>query len=525
MIPNQRYAIVAVWAAACLVACDAKQQQAASPGEEKAQATASGEEQAPRKTEPPKPYAMPDTPLVEALGLLAGAIDVSDFEDAEPPEKPLTWSAPPKGCALVYESLAQGEVSTEASSRAGVQSTTSHIDYYSEFWLEAGEGADLSVDTRAILVSKKGEGGEVVPAAVLPAGYAARTKLSIVNGALAEVDGPTSTWSSSGLYSGPVYFFPALPDHIASGHEKAREWTFVWHARGSGQRTEASRGMTRLPAGYDFMTPQPHSKPATTRIERWLASKSSGQRVALVSMKMNLDETPSPAFDAAKRRVLASTQGAVSGLFLIDTNGTLLAAHVDSSRDARLKGLDDPDANTRRVAKFGASARLVMRSGAGCEVKAPVAKSLQRERSQEERALLVWSKLRNTIVLEHLKKAQPLEPLFTAPVWEAHKDKIEPSLRAMVELHDANALGFLTMFRHVVDISSGDDLIEVKLTGESRMAGVDGKPTRVALTTRVSLRVVENQPRIERIRINKADDEAGEPIFEISPERILAPGK
>lgn len=503
---------LALSAAALLLACDEKKKEAASTTSSSNTSIDIPEEQPPTDL---APYTTPTTPLADALAPLADAIDISSFEDAKPPEMPLEWAAPPEGCVLGYESLARGEVRVE-----GGDESVKKIDYYSEFGFRRAEGgAGIEVAPGKILITSRAEddsGKSNQPSAVLPSGYAAMTMLLPKSGELAEVRGPTSTWSASGLYSGPVYFFPALPDHTTLGHEKERAWTFTWHARGSGQKVEAERGMTRIPKTLNFMTPRPISKSATSKIERWL--DVSGQRVALVSTRMGLTEKPEPAFMPDGKRVLAQAQGEVVGHYLVTTDGHLLAARVISNRDARMRGLDDPDQNSRRMAKFDASARLV--SGCKGADETVVAKSLGRQESMEDQALMVWSKLRNTVVLERI--SEPLEPLFTPEVWGAHGDRIASSLARLIERHDVNAIGHLMMFRHITSITRDGDNITLVLPGETRHTKEDGERVITTFQVKVSFRVIEDQPRIEEILIT---DPAGEPdrntVLEISSKRIF----
>jgi hypothetical protein len=502
---NTRSATLALSAAALLFACDGKKEGAAS--------TTSPATTAHTKPAPLTPYTTPSTPLSEALAPFADAVELSSIEDAAPPDAPLVWSAPPEGCVLGYESLARGEVRVE-----GGDDSVKHIDYYSEFGLKRGEGVDIEVAPGKFLIANNAEDADKKqgsPTAVLPAGYAAPTMLSVSGGELAEVRGPTSTWSASGLYSGPVYFFPALPDHTALGHGEERAWTFTWHARGSGQKVEAERGMTRIPRALSFMDPRPISKSATSKIERWL--DLSGQRVALVSTRMDLAEAPEPAFMPDGKRVLAQAQGEVIGHYLISAQGHLIAARVISNRDARMRGLDDPDKNTRRVAKFDATARLV----SGCKgASAPVAKSLGRKESVEEQALMVWSKLRNTIVLERIE--EPLEPLFTSELWEAHGDRIATALEEQVERQDVNAIGHLMMFRHITLIARDGDTIVLSLPGETRATREDGERVVTTFEVEVTFEVIEEQPKIAKILITDPALEASRNIvLEISPARIF----
>ena len=173
------------------------------------------------------------------------------------------------------------------------------------------------------------------------AGHLASVRLRLGPRGWEEVDGPTALWSAYGTWHGLASFNPGLPERWEPDVPSA--WELIVHERGSGLRTEVTRGKTELPEGMSFddlPEPDASSIEGTVALKGWI--ELAGTRAAVLVAHAKLDvsdefEVPDELYEGKSESVEeraremfeglgASTKGDYDAHFVVLESGQLLHA-------------------------------------------------------------------------------------------------------------------------------------------------------------------------------------------------------
>lgn len=507
---------LALSAAALLCACDEKKEEAASTTSSSTTSPPSDSATTPIKTTPEKPPTRKS--LAEALAPFDGALDLSGAKEIEPPEKPLAWSIP-EGCKLGYQANAFFSLRSVSATNKGKKEELSAsarrphgMTVEADYDLERGGPANWQLSHGDIVISHTNKKVRRAPA-VQPAGSTAKVWLSHEDGVIEEVQGPTATWSAFGTYPGTVLFFPAIPEVM--GEE--RDWRVKFHVKGSGLKVESERGSTKLPPNSSAPEPRARIFTAQVTIDRWIELR--GQRVALLELKSKFGEGIKRNEDGTLKGRDVSLfigggqylDGEQYGHYLITEEGQLLAARFTTTQLSTMfvgfgKGhvlvqATEGDYETRMIR--------------GCKEDALVAKSFDRARSPEERALMIWAKVRDSTISDKID--EPLEPLFAPEVWAAHGDRIKSSLDAMVARFGIYSLGAPEL---AYELDAKDGTVRAVMTGNARYYRSLTNTSRQTLHVVVNFRIDDGEPRITSVGIDTRKKDGDWEVFEISNDRL-----